>query len=127
VHEWTPARPVNHKRYSRNVVRAIGQAGTGSRTHRTTFAEAAITYMESGGERRFLTPLLKHFAETPIADIVQSHIDTAAAELYPCWLRHVSARRSFRAALFFCHAAVNERRTCDSRLLTLMSVDLSAE
>src|SRR6185437_9589823 len=50
---------------------------------RTTFAEAAIVYMNSGGERRFLAPLLKHFGEMPIAHIGQDAIDTAAAALYP--------------------------------------------
>jgi len=29
-------------------------------TKKTTFAEAATGYMEAGGERRFLAPLLKH-------------------------------------------------------------------
>ena len=50
---------------------------------RTTFAEAAISYMEAGGERRFLAPILKHFGNIFIMDIGQSEIDAAAATLYP--------------------------------------------
>lgn len=48
-----------------------------------TFAEAAIAYMEAGGERRFLTPLLKHFGDVPLARIGQAEIDAASAALYP--------------------------------------------
>ena len=50
---------------------------------RTTFAEAAISYMEAGGEKRFLAPLLKHFGNCLMADIGQSELDAAAATLYP--------------------------------------------
>jgi integrase len=47
------------------------------------FASAAIAYMKAGGERRFLTPLIKHFATTPLRQIGQAEIDQAAAHLYP--------------------------------------------
>src|SRR6185312_5346975 len=50
---------------------------------RTTFAEAAIAYMEAGGEKRFLAPLLKHFGNGLITELGQSEIDAAAAILYP--------------------------------------------
>lgn len=49
---------------------------------RITFAEAAIAYMEAGGERRFLAPLLKHFGNSELATIGQSDIDAAAVTLY---------------------------------------------
>jgi hypothetical protein len=39
--------------------------------------------MRSGGERKFLTPLLKYFGETPLKQITQALIDRAAAELLP--------------------------------------------
>jgi integrase len=47
------------------------------------FAAAALNYMEGGGERRFIAPLLRHFAETPIDQIDQQAIDRAAVSLYP--------------------------------------------
>jgi hypothetical protein len=48
-----------------------------------TFAEAVISYVEQGGEKRFLEPLLKHFGELPISKIDQAAINAAAIELYP--------------------------------------------
>jgi hypothetical protein len=47
------------------------------------FASAALEYMRAGGSRRFLTPLLKHFQETPLSAIDQRAIDQAAIALYP--------------------------------------------
>ena len=57
--------------------RASGRATSPS------FAEAALTYMEGGGERRFLPPLLRHFGETPVDGIDQNAVMCAASALYP--------------------------------------------
>src|SRR6185312_13375422 len=51
------------------------QALLGGKKHSPTFAEAAISYMEGGGERRFLAPLLKQFGNGLLSDIGQSDID----------------------------------------------------
>jgi len=48
-----------------------------------TFAAAVVTYLEKGGERRFLAPLLELFGETPIDRIGQREIDDAARRLLP--------------------------------------------
>ena len=48
-----------------------------------TFAGAALRYMEAGGEKRFIAPVLRHFGETPIDQIDQQAIDRAAAAIYP--------------------------------------------
>lgn len=52
-----------------------------------TFLEAAVDYVEQGGEDRFLgdesTGLIAHFKSTPIASIGQQEADQAAAKLYP--------------------------------------------
>jgi integrase len=48
-----------------------------------TFADAAIAYMTSGGDRRFLAPLIEHFGATALSAIDQLAIDNAAAVLYP--------------------------------------------
>lgn len=48
-----------------------------------TFAEAALSYMEAGGERTHLAPLLKHFGKRKLAQIAQGEIDEAAAKLKP--------------------------------------------
>ena len=48
-----------------------------------TFAGAAESYLNAGGEAQFLKPLVLHFGERPIADIAQGDIDAAAVTLYP--------------------------------------------
>jgi integrase len=48
-----------------------------------TFASAAVGYMQTGGERRFLAPLIEHFQNRPLSQIDQQAIDNAASSLYP--------------------------------------------
>src|SRR6266567_4774093 len=48
-----------------------------------TFLEAVVSYMEQGGERRYLEPLLEHFGATPLARIDQAAIERAAKMLCP--------------------------------------------
>jgi integrase len=55
------------------------RAGGGGKT----FVTAAIAYMEAGHARRHIARLIKHFGQTPIADIDQATIDAAAVALHP--------------------------------------------
>jgi len=53
-----------------------------------TFASAALAYIQAGGERAFLSPIVEMTGEAslrdmPIADIDQMAIDRAAAALFP--------------------------------------------
>jgi integrase len=48
-----------------------------------TFAEAAIAYMQAGGERRFLGPAVETLGLKPLADIDQLMIDAAATQAFP--------------------------------------------
>lgn len=48
-----------------------------------TFAEAAVDYLSAGGEARYMTALIEHFALTKLAAIDQAALDAAAAKLYP--------------------------------------------
>ena len=48
-----------------------------------TFAEAALSYLQAGGEKRFLESVIKHFGTTPLAKIDQDAIDQGARKLYP--------------------------------------------
>lgn len=48
-----------------------------------TFSQAALSYLELGGEVRFMEPLLRYFANDKMAAIRQAEIDTAALKLYP--------------------------------------------
>jgi hypothetical protein len=48
-----------------------------------TFASAAVSYLEHGGDNRFLEPIIEHFRTTPLAKIDQDAIDRGARKLYP--------------------------------------------
>lgn len=48
-----------------------------------TFLTAAVAYMEAGGEKRFVKPLLDHFKECALTTIDQDAIDEAALTIYP--------------------------------------------
>lgn len=50
-------------------------------SHARTFAEAALSYIEAGGERTHLEPLIRHFAKSPLAGIGQHEIEAAAKKL----------------------------------------------
>jgi integrase len=47
------------------------------------FVEAAVQYMEQGGETRFLQPIIDYFKGSKLADISQVDIDAAARAIYP--------------------------------------------
>jgi integrase len=48
-----------------------------------TFAQAALSYLEGGGSKRFLDPVITHFGTTPLAKIDQDAIDRGARKVYP--------------------------------------------
>lgn len=48
-----------------------------------TFDEAALSYLEQGGEGRYLTPILHHFKGRTLASITPGEIRTAATTLFP--------------------------------------------
>jgi integrase len=48
-----------------------------------TFASAALSYLESGGSRRFLEPIIRYFGTTPLAQVDQGAIDHGARKVYP--------------------------------------------
>jgi integrase len=48
-----------------------------------TFAEASLSYLESGGTKRFLDKVIQHFGITPLAKIDQDAIDKGARKVYP--------------------------------------------
>lgn len=85
-----------------------------------SFLEAAVSYMEAGGERRFMKPLIDHFGNAPLAKIDQAVIDRAARILYPAGApatlnRHVytpiSAVLKHAAARGLCERRPMERPT----------------
>lgn len=48
-----------------------------------TFAEAALSYMEAGGERKHLAPILKLLGRKSLASVTQATIDETAHKLKP--------------------------------------------
>jgi integrase len=48
-----------------------------------TFLSAAVAYMKAGRSRRYVGKLIAYFKETPLHEIDQAAIDTAAAAIYP--------------------------------------------
>src|SRR5262249_42479584 len=48
-----------------------------------TFASAALSYLESGGSKRCLDPIIRHFGTTSLARVDQDAIDRMARKLYP--------------------------------------------
>jgi integrase len=48
-----------------------------------TFGSAVLSYIRAGHSKRFLEPLIRFLAETPVDAIEQAMIDHAAAILYP--------------------------------------------
>jgi integrase len=48
-----------------------------------TFAEAALSYLENGGNKRFLDQVIRYFGTTPLAKIDQDAIDQGARKTYP--------------------------------------------
>lgn len=64
--------------------REIAERAAFGRAATTTFAEAALTYIEAGGEARFLTPILEYAgADTLLFDIDNAWLTEAARAIYP--------------------------------------------
>src|SRR5262245_60576638 len=53
------------------------------RRYSATFAEAAVSYLETGGSKRFLERVIKQFGVTPLAKIDQDLIERGARKVYP--------------------------------------------
>jgi len=62
----------------------IHAAKAHGRDHLITFAEAAATYMETGGEARFLGPIIRFFGpDMRLAEVDNAAVNRAAAKIYP--------------------------------------------
>ena len=75
-----------------------------------TFLEAAVTYMEAGGENRFISPLVKHFGTMSLDDIDTAVIEEAARKLYPGRSAATKNRQVFTpVSAIIRHAAIRGR------------------
>jgi integrase len=48
-----------------------------------TFAQAALSYLEQGGSKRYLNDIISHFGTKPLVQIDQDAIDRGARKVYP--------------------------------------------
>lgn len=88
THDRASAEAIRIKREAEILQRSVFGAGS-----TVTFAEAAASYLEQGGEARFLgredpqtgkwSGLIGHFMSTSLSDIGQAEADEAAGKLYP--------------------------------------------
>src|ERR1700681_1944981 len=79
-----------------------------------TFLEAAVAYMESGGERRYLQRLIDYFGNQPLAEIDQTAIERARKVLCPTVSAATANRQIFTpASAILKHAAA--RGLCEWR------------
>jgi hypothetical protein len=73
VTDKTLAEAIRAKREWEIVTRQI----SGNRTV-ATFLEAAVSYVENGGEGRYVKPLIDYFKTAPLAQIGQAEVETCA-------------------------------------------------
>ena len=78
----SPTAPAPRKS-GRSAKREILAASIYGRRAVATFAEAAVSYLENGGNKRFLAPILNHFGTTPLAQIDQLALDRARPQALP--------------------------------------------
>src|SRR5580765_860693 len=48
-----------------------------------TFAEAALSYLEQGGSRKFVGPVLTHFGKRPLSKIDYAATEKGSLKVYP--------------------------------------------
>lgn len=86
-----------------------------------TFAQAAVSYIEAGGAKQFLRPVLEHFGETPLARIDQDAIERGARKVYPNATAATRNRQFFTPASAVLHHAA-KRGWASSPILERPSV-----
>ncbi len=67
----------------RRLEREAWEESHAPQVKQVAFEDAALAYIEQGGEMRFLAPVLTHFKGVDIVTIKSGHIHDAARTLYP--------------------------------------------
>ena len=107
--EREDAEEVRVKREAETIERSIHGASATA-----TFIEAAVMYLEAGGEARFVEPLTTHFSMTKLGRIDQTAIDRAAKVIYPDAAPATHNRQVYTPMGAILHFAA-ERGLCDWR------------
>jgi integrase len=95
--------------YHEKVTRAAPSGGI-------TFAEAATTYMKSGGSPRFLAPILQSIGLQPVASIDQEMMLELAKKLYPAASASTLNRQLWTPVMAVANHAA-KRQKCPPRIL----------
>ena len=90
-----------------------------------TFAGAALSYLQQGGSRRFLEPIIRHFGTLPLAQIDQDAIDRGALKLFPSTSDATRNRQFYTPTSAVLHHAAR-RGWCSPPILRGLNRALSA-
>lgn len=71
------------KRRLAQIKEEIERGEFGKASAEGTFVAGAVRYMQGGGEKRYLQPLIDHFGSKQMTGIKQADVDEAAGLLYP--------------------------------------------
>lgn len=103
------AEAVRIKREAEILKRSIhGASATAS------FLEAAVLYLEHGGEARYIEPLTEHFGTTKLERVDQTAIDNAARIIYPNAAPSTRNRQIYTPVSAIMHFAA-DRGLCEWR------------
>jgi integrase len=81
-----------------------------------TFAGAALSYLEQGGARRFMAPIITYFATMPLGQIDQDAIDKGALKMFPDAAPSTRNRQFYTPVSAVLHHAAH-RGWCDRPLI----------
>jgi integrase len=81
-----------------------------------TFASAALSYMEHGGSKRFMMPVLEYFGTAPLAKIDQDATDLGAKKLFPDALPATRNRQFYSVVSAVLHHAA-KRGWCHTPII----------
>jgi integrase len=100
----TAAEEIRAKREAEILKASIyGRAATAS------FAEAALSYLQQGGSRKFLQPVIQYFKTTPLAKIDQEAIEEGAGKLFPNASPATRNRNFYTPTLAVLHHAARKK------------------
>jgi integrase len=100
----TAAEEIRAKREAEILKASIyGRAATAS------FAEAALSYLQQGGSRKFLQPVIQYFKTTPLAKIDQDAIEEGAGKLFPNASPATRNRNFYTPTLAVLHHAARKK------------------
>jgi integrase len=111
----TSDRKVAEEIRAKREAQILAQSVYGRRAT-ATFASAALSYMEHGGSKRFMTPVLEYYGVAPLAHIDQDAIDLGAKKLFPNASPATLSRQFYGIVSAVLHHAA-KRRWCRTPII----------